>query len=343
MSAMNYNTNTQLPILAPPQQQNGGGVYGGNQIDYQNQNRNLNRGNQNNYQNQINYPNRNQDGGNQIDYQNRNLNRPNQQNYQNRNLDGGNQTNYPNGNFYRGNRNRNYNQNQNYNRRNTYYNQNYRQPYNGNNRGNSYDNNGYGFVSGPPQRRFNRNRRSSLSGSRQERRGPRQMRLNDFMPSQLRDISPNAPNLPQDFNLQNAGSTTNTRPTTPVDLYHNGLILLHKQYDEIILHNHSILMAVKMIQIKDKVMFKIISNHHSQLLQHHTDDEIVEIAKINIVIWQIIIIIIALPHLKKIYLQILNQTMATIIMILYQQPIIKINLNKLKIRRNNDFISNQIV
>ena len=37
------------------------------------------------------------------------------------------------------------------------------------------------------------------------------------MPSQLRDVSPNAPNLLQDFNLQNVESTTNTRPATPVE------------------------------------------------------------------------------------------------------------------------------
>ncbi|CAF5092480.1 unnamed protein product, partial [Rotaria magnacalcarata] len=35
----------------------------------------------------------------------------------------------------------------------------------------------------------------------QRRRRPRQLRLNDFMPTELRDPSPTAPNLPQEFNL----------------------------------------------------------------------------------------------------------------------------------------------
>jgi hypothetical protein len=115
----------------------------------------------------------------------------------------GNQYNYPNNNnqFYR---------------RNTYYNRNYQQGYNG------YDNGGYGITNAPPpqstfygpQRRFNQNRPRSHSG--QQRSGPRQIRLNDFMPSQLRNVSPSIPNLPTDFNLLNNGPTTNNGPPIPV-------------------------------------------------------------------------------------------------------------------------------
>ncbi|CAF4993794.1 unnamed protein product, partial [Rotaria magnacalcarata] len=43
----------------------------------------------------------------------------------------------------------------------------------------------------------------------QRRRGPRQMRLNDFMPPAIREPSPN---LPPDFNLETTTATTTTAP-----------------------------------------------------------------------------------------------------------------------------------
>jgi hypothetical protein len=123
---------------------------------------------------------------------------------------GGNQNNYQ----YRNNNNNFYRRN------NTFYNRNVQQ---GDNR-----NNNYGNINRPPQSthgRFNsRSRRPDRSGSRQQqqqrRSGPRQLKLNDFMPPQLRDISTsNTRNLPSDFNLTNSDytGTTNTRSNTPVN------------------------------------------------------------------------------------------------------------------------------
>ncbi|CAF1503656.1 unnamed protein product [Rotaria sordida] len=49
-----------------------------------------------------------------------------------------------------------------------------------------------------------RNWQRSQSRSRKIRRGPRQLRLNDFMPEEFRDPSQGATNLPQEFNLNTA-------------------------------------------------------------------------------------------------------------------------------------------
>ncbi|CAF3432996.1 unnamed protein product, partial [Rotaria sp. Silwood2] len=95
-----------------------------------------------------------------------------------------------------------------------------------------YNNNGNSFQG---QRRFNRsvsrifnqNRPRSLSNVQQQpqqqqgenrsnqRRGPRQIRLNDFLPEEFRDPSENTRNPPQDFNINTAATTTYT--TTPPD------------------------------------------------------------------------------------------------------------------------------
>ncbi|CAF4154274.1 unnamed protein product [Rotaria sp. Silwood2] len=68
-----------------------------------------------------------------------------------------------------------------------------------------YDNGGYGFNSRPsiqPQRSRSRQRNQN---------GPRVLRLNDYMPPELRDDSPN-------FNPVSAAITApNTRPVTPID------------------------------------------------------------------------------------------------------------------------------
>jgi hypothetical protein len=135
------------------------------------------------------------------------------------------------GGFYRGNRNnyqnRNYNGNRNnnnfYHRNNTFYNQNFQRRYNRTNDDNrrdyEYDNQNYRRINGrqPLRNRFNEDRRAGGSRSRerpqQRKKRPQQLRLNDFMPPHLRDVSPsNISNLPSDFNLN---SVTNTRPTTP--------------------------------------------------------------------------------------------------------------------------------
>ncbi|CAF1243790.1 unnamed protein product [Rotaria magnacalcarata] len=185
MSTISYtnNNNNQVLLQLPPrQQQQGrrrGGVLGGNNYIYRNY---------------ANYP--------------INPNNAINQNYSNQ---------YPNANFYR---------------RNIYYNQNY-QP--------QRRFNGYGSMNQPyipplqliPQQRIfyrqpaiqrlnpnqgrigrptrtrsgsNQNRRRSQSRQpqqeqQQRRRRPRQLRLNDFIPTELRDPSPTAPNLPQEFNL----------------------------------------------------------------------------------------------------------------------------------------------
>ncbi|CAF3911202.1 unnamed protein product [Rotaria sp. Silwood1] len=54
----------------------------------------------------------------------------------------------------------------------------------------------------------NRPRRTGLNQQRQrqDRRRPRQLKLNDFMPSPLRNASPNSRNLPLDFNLEATSS-----------------------------------------------------------------------------------------------------------------------------------------
>ncbi|CAM2728605.1 unnamed protein product [Rotaria socialis] len=204
ISYTNNNNNNQVPLQQQPpplrqqQQQQGrrrSGVLGGNDYIYQN------------YGNYPIYPNQ-----------------------------------YPNGNFYRS--------------RNTFYNRNY-QP--------QRRFNGYRIMNQPyipplqqiPQRRFyrqptmqrlnlnqgrigrttrprsssNQNQRRSQSRQpQQRRRRPRQLRLNDFMPTELRDPSPMAPNLPQEFNLEtipappgalpqrqvfaNAATTANNNNTT---------------------------------------------------------------------------------------------------------------------------------
>ncbi|CAF3841891.1 unnamed protein product, partial [Rotaria sp. Silwood1] len=54
----------------------------------------------------------------------------------------------------------------------------------------------------------NRPRRTGLNQQRQrqDRRRPRQLKLNDFMPSPIRNASPNSRNLPLDFNLEATSS-----------------------------------------------------------------------------------------------------------------------------------------
>ncbi|CAF3917600.1 unnamed protein product [Rotaria sordida] len=223
MSSITYSNPTNLipvqqqPTAPPPQgnimnqRRRRGGVLGANLLNYgQNP---LNYG-----QNPLNYgPNPLNYGGNPLNsnYGNNNFNNFNyrgnrrfSRNYPN--------TPYPNTNvgFYPP---RNY-------RRNIFYNRNYRpQPY--------YT--GYGIVNQPIQpmaqqqrrfirrtstRRISQNRRSGSrsnqrrSRSRQQRRRvPRQIRLNDFMPQELREPSPN---LPNDFNL----ATTNAAITTASNL-----------------------------------------------------------------------------------------------------------------------------
>jgi len=224
MSTITYSNNID-PTIAPPLRRRRGGVLGGNQFNNRDNQFN-NRGNQfnnggNQYNNRGNYFN-NRDNqldnqynnyrGNQSNFRNSRFNvngprfnyRNNPQNYQN-------YQNYPNrGNFYR---------------RNVFYNQNY-QP--------QRNYNGYGIISQQRQGRFyrattprrsNQNRPRSRSNQRQRsqsrprqqqqqqrRRGPRQLRLNDFMPPELRDDSPSAQNLPPEFNLATTATTTNAPP-----------------------------------------------------------------------------------------------------------------------------------
>ncbi|CAM4824608.1 unnamed protein product, partial [Rotaria magnacalcarata] len=67
--------------------------------------------------------------------------------------------------------------------------------------------------------RFNLNRRISRSGSREQRRsGPRQLRLNDFIPTQLRNTSPGLANLPSNFNLTTDPTPTAARPNPPANV-----------------------------------------------------------------------------------------------------------------------------
>ncbi|CAF3575540.1 unnamed protein product [Rotaria sordida] len=76
---------------------------------------------------------------------------------------------------------------------------------------NRYNNNNYYYYSGNTfqgrRRSFFRRQQRSRS-NRQRRRGPRQIRLNDFMPKNLQgDCSQDSRNLPDDFNLNNAITT----------------------------------------------------------------------------------------------------------------------------------------
>ncbi|CAF3592338.1 unnamed protein product, partial [Rotaria sp. Silwood2] len=100
------------------------------------------------------------------------------------------------------------------------YNRNFQQRYNQYSINNDSMGSYYGYNSGPPrpQNRLNLNRRKSRSGSTEQRRsGPRHLKLNDFMPPQLRDSSSNLSNLPSDFNLANDPTTENKRPNTPTN------------------------------------------------------------------------------------------------------------------------------
>ncbi|CAF3745492.1 unnamed protein product, partial [Rotaria socialis] len=56
--------------------------------------------------------------------------------------------------------------------------------------------------SGSNQNRGRSQSRQPQQQQQQRRRRPRQLCLNDFMPTELRDPSPTAPNLPQEFNLE---------------------------------------------------------------------------------------------------------------------------------------------
>ncbi|CAF5168703.1 unnamed protein product, partial [Rotaria magnacalcarata] len=63
------------------------------------------------------------------------------------------------------------------------------------------------------------NRRISRSGSREQRRsGPRQLRLNDFIPTQLRNTSPGLANLLSNFNLTTDPTPTAARPNPPANV-----------------------------------------------------------------------------------------------------------------------------
>ncbi|CAF1608569.1 unnamed protein product [Rotaria magnacalcarata] len=69
----------------------------------------------------------------------------------------------------------------------------------------------------PPVQRYMNNQRRS--GSREQRRsGPRQLRLNDFMPTQLCNTSPGLGNLPSNFNLTTDPTPTATRPNPPANV-----------------------------------------------------------------------------------------------------------------------------
>ncbi|CAF3783142.1 unnamed protein product [Rotaria sp. Silwood1] len=126
--------------------------------------------------------------------------------------------------YYRSRRNQFYRQNRgnrlnyrrypsNYYRRNIFYNRNYPSPRQFDS---PYDVGGYGFAS----RRQQQQQRSgqpvrSLSwrrlSNRPRRRGPRQIRLNDFMPTEIREPSPN---LPSEFNIATTIAPTTTTTTT---------------------------------------------------------------------------------------------------------------------------------
>ncbi|CAF4153681.1 unnamed protein product, partial [Rotaria sordida] len=126
--------------------------------------------------------------------------------------------------YYRNRGNQFYNQNggnrfnyqrypRNYYRRNIFYNRNYRIP---RQFFNPYETGGYGFVN-PRQQRQGRSVQPVRSSSRRRpsnrprRRGPRQIRLNDFMPTELRESSPN---LPSEFNIATTTAPITTAPIT---------------------------------------------------------------------------------------------------------------------------------
>ncbi|CAF1260607.1 unnamed protein product [Rotaria sordida] len=208
MSSISYNNQiplqqaTTTPPPPPPQRYMNqgrcrGGVFGGN---------NFNRGG-NNFNR----------GGNNFNHGGNNFNNFSNFNYRiNQFSYGNNQYNYRNYRNYSNRRNQNTNRGfypRIFYRRNNYQPQQYY--------------NDYGIINQPvvPQgsfyrripRRLSQNRprsRSNQQRSRsiqQRRRGPRQLRLNDFMPPQLRDPSPDTRNLPSDFNLATA-TTTNDIP-----------------------------------------------------------------------------------------------------------------------------------
>ncbi|CAF1212260.1 unnamed protein product [Rotaria sordida] len=201
MSSINYNnnnTNNQIPLQdpnAPPRLVRNisprGGVLGRNN-DYMGRNNNYLGRNNDYIGRNNNYIGRNKNylwrdnnyfrqgrQGNQFYYQNRGNQFYNQ--------NGGNRFNY-----------RRYPRN--YYRRNIFYNRNYRIP---RQYFNPYETGGYGFVN-PRQQRQGRSVQPVRSPSRRRpsnrprRRGPRQIRLNDFMPTELREPSPN---LPPEFNI----------------------------------------------------------------------------------------------------------------------------------------------
>ncbi|CAM4819195.1 unnamed protein product [Rotaria magnacalcarata] len=214
MSSINYNN--QMPLQdpnAPPRMRRyrRGGVLGANQYNNNGANQYNNNG-ANQYNNNGANPPSNY-GGNPSNYgRNQYYSNRGNQYYSNR----GNQ-------YYSNRRNQynNYRRNQynrpNYYPQNVYYNRNYRPPQQS-----------YSFESRPQGGRFSRPVRSRRSGSNQQRRsrsnrpnsrdnrpmnqrrrGPRQMRLNDFMPPEIREPSPN---LPPDFNLETTTTTTTTAP-----------------------------------------------------------------------------------------------------------------------------------
>ncbi|CAF4390705.1 unnamed protein product, partial [Rotaria magnacalcarata] len=197
MSSRNYNN------TPPPRRYirrlDGGGVLGANQY-----NDGANQYNNNPYYNRYNRANRyyyNQFNNGANQYYN---NRANQ--YYNR------------GNPY-------YNRNSPYYRRNIYYNRNYRpqqryaNPYDVNRpqgrfirstrsnqiRSRTNSNQQRRSRSNRPNSRNNRQRSQSRQQQQQRRRGPRQLHLNDFMPAELREPSPN---LPTEFNIAATTATT---------------------------------------------------------------------------------------------------------------------------------------
>ncbi|CAF3636257.1 unnamed protein product [Rotaria socialis] len=205
MSSRNYN-NTPPPPPPPPRRYirrlDGGGVLGANQY---NNNNGANQYNNDPYYNQYNRANR---------YYNNQFNNGANQYYNNR----ANQY-YNRGNPY-------YNRNSPYYRRNIYYNRNYRpqqryaNPYDVNRpqgrfilstrsnqiRSRTNSNQQRRSRSNRPNSRNNRQRSQSRQQLQQQRRrGPRQLHLNDFMPAELREPSPN---LPTEFNIAATTATT---------------------------------------------------------------------------------------------------------------------------------------
>ncbi|CAF4678970.1 unnamed protein product, partial [Rotaria socialis] len=145
--------------------------------------------------------------------------RNNQYNYQYRNSIP--KRNY-NNDFYslRNNTDNNFSNRQNNNNNNIFYNRNFQQRHNRYSMNNGSMQSYYNYNNRPPifQSRFNLNRRINRSRSSEQRRsGPRQLRLNDFMPTQLRDTSPVLANLPSNFNLNTDPTTTATRPNPPAN------------------------------------------------------------------------------------------------------------------------------